>query len=88
MGAYNKDSNSNNIHLFYIYLLFIAGGDSYAVTTPRKNVCALIKDDEVEKPNDISGVVYVPYDARGGWRTDLAKELKTAGYVIDFNLFL
>lgn len=50
----------------------------------RKKVCALIKND-VEKPNDISGVVYVSHDESGAWKVELAKELKEAGYKIDFN---
>lgn len=50
----------------------------------RKNVVALIKDD-VEKPNDISGVVYINYVASDGWKTDIAKELNAVGYNIDFN---
>ena len=50
----------------------------------RKNVCALVKND-VEKPNDISGVVYVSYDESGAWKIEIAKELKAAGYNIDFN---
>ncbi len=50
----------------------------------RKNVVSLVKGD-VEKPNDISGVVYVNYDNSGGWKTEIAKELKSSGYSIDFN---
>ena len=50
----------------------------------RKNVCALVKGD-VETPNDISGVVYVPQDAAGAWKLMLAKELKSSGYNIDMN---
>ena len=50
----------------------------------RKKVCALVKND-VEKPNDISGVVYVSYDESGAWKIEIAKELKSAGYNIDFN---
>lgn len=50
----------------------------------RKNVCALVKND-VEKPNDISGVVYISYDESGAWKIEIAKELKAAGYNIDFN---
>jgi len=50
----------------------------------RNNVVALIKDS-VEKPNDISGVVYESYDSNGAWKTGIAKELKAAGYSIDFN---
>ncbi|MEC1158166.1 TIR domain-containing protein [Cytobacillus horneckiae] len=51
----------------------------------RSNVCALVKDD-VEKPNDISGVVYINYDSGNGWHLELFKELKNAGYDINANL--
>lgn len=50
----------------------------------RKNVVALVKGD-IEKPNDISGVVYINYTMGDGWKTDIAKELNAAGYHIDFN---
>lgn len=50
----------------------------------RKNVVALNKD-KVEKPNDISGVVYVSYDSDGAWKAAIAKELDASGYSIDFN---
>lgn len=50
----------------------------------RKNVVALVKGD-IEKPNDISGVVYINYTVGDGWKTDIAKELNAAGYRIDFN---
>lgn len=32
----------------------------------RDRVCSLVKDN-VEKPNDISGVVYIDYDSNGAW---------------------
>ena len=47
----------------------------------RENVCALVKG-EIETPNDISGVVYVQLDGFGGWKNEVAKELKACGYVI------
>lgn len=50
----------------------------------RKNVCALVKG-KVEIPNDISGVVYVPFDTHGAWHLAVAKELRSAGYNIDMN---
>lgn len=53
----------------------------------RNNVCALVKDD-IEKPNDISGIVYIPFDDNGGWKIPLAKEMKSSGYEVDFNLFM
>lgn len=51
----------------------------------RENVCALIKGD-IEKPNDISGVVYVSMD--GEWKLTLAKELRNSGYIVDMNLVI
>lgn len=50
----------------------------------RKNVVALVKGD-IEKPNDVSGVVYINYTNGEGWKTDIAKELKAVGYSIDLN---
>ncbi|HFQ5144102.1 TPA: TIR domain-containing protein [Vibrio vulnificus] len=49
----------------------------------RSNVCALVKGDDLETPNDISGVVYTQLDDRGAWKMDLAKELKESGYSIN-----
>lgn len=48
----------------------------------RKRVCALYESG-VERPSDIEGVVYIPLDDHGGWKTTLAKELKAAGFEID-----
>jgi len=47
----------------------------------RENVCSLVKGN-IETPNDISGVVYVPLDELGAWKTEVAKELKACGYAI------
>lgn len=44
----------------------------------RENVCALVKD-EIETPNDISGVVYVSLND-GSWKVEVAKELSACGY--------
>ncbi|MFT6338620.1 MAG: putative nucleotide-binding protein [Halioglobus sp.] len=51
----------------------------------RQNVCALVKGN-IEKPNDISGVVYISVEAE--WKLDLAKELRNSGYEIDMNLVI
>lgn len=48
----------------------------------RERVCALIKDN-VEKPGDIDGVIYVTYDDRGAWKMEVAREFKTLG--LQFN---
>lgn len=50
----------------------------------RQNVCALVKN-KVEIPNDIAGVVYVPLDSSDSWKIQLAKNMKSSGYEIDFN---
>ena len=50
----------------------------------RKRVAAL-KQDSVEVPSDFSGVVYLPYDSNKAWKQALAKELKAAGFEIDWN---
>lgn len=47
----------------------------------RENVCSLVKGD-IEKPNDISGVVYVTMDEYGAWKNEVAKELTACGYAI------
>jgi predicted nucleotide-binding protein len=49
----------------------------------RSRVCSLVKGD-VEKPNDISGVVYTSM-AGGDWKIELAKELRAAEYPVDMN---
>ena len=41
-----------------------------------------LADKDVELPSDLSGVVYAN---KGNWQTDVAKELKSMGYDIDFN---
>lgn len=51
----------------------------------RNNVCALVKS-EIEKPNDISGVVYISVE--NDWKLNLAKELRSSGYEIDMNLVI
>lgn len=48
----------------------------------RKNVCSLVKG-EIETPNDISGVVYVPLDPYEGWKRTIVKELRSCGYYIE-----
>jgi len=39
----------------------------------------------VEIPSDYSGVLYVELTEGGGWRLELAKELKAAGLPVDMN---
>lgn len=54
----------------------------------RHNVVALYnnKDREIELPNDISGVIYEPYDnPDGAWRFNVVQELRASGYSVDAN---
>lgn len=54
----------------------------------RANVCAL-KNGDIELPSDVLGVSYIDYSSKdGGWKMDVAKELKESGYDIDMNLLL
>lgn len=51
----------------------------------RENVCALVKD-EIEVPNDISGVVYISMNEDDdSWGYKLAKEMRESGLDIDMN---
>jgi predicted nucleotide-binding protein len=50
----------------------------------RTHVCAL-REEGVEIPSDLSGVLYVPFDSAGAWKLRLATEIKAAGIDIDLN---
>lgn len=50
----------------------------------RGRVAALIKSD-LEIPSDYSGVLYIKLDENDGWQINLARELDSAGFDIDFN---
>ncbi len=52
----------------------------------RSRVFTLYKG-EVELPNDVVGVVYIPFDDQGAWMVKLGKELKEIKYNIDFSKF-
>lgn len=48
----------------------------------RSNVC-VIMDDNIEKPSDNQGVLYIPRD---DWRVELVRELRNVGLDADANL--
>jgi len=48
----------------------------------RPRVSALVKG-LVETPNDISGVVYINLDDQGIWKSDVVREMKSAGYAVE-----
>lgn len=50
----------------------------------RKNVCALLKDN-IERPSDSDGIIYIALDPNDGWKILVAKELKEAGLKVDLN---
>ncbi|MBS1525004.1 MAG: nucleotide-binding protein, partial [Bacteroidetes bacterium] len=50
----------------------------------RRKVCALCSSD-IELPSDISGILHIPLDTHGAWKSKLAKELKSTGFDIDMN---
>lgn len=50
----------------------------------RPNVCAIYKET-VQLPSDFKGIVYIPFDNKGAWQYQLAKELKAAGLDADMN---
>jgi predicted nucleotide-binding protein len=49
----------------------------------RQRVCALTKGD-IEMPSDFAGVGYTKMDEGGAWKTELLRELKAAGYDVDW----
>jgi predicted nucleotide-binding protein len=52
----------------------------------RSNVAA-IYDERVEIPSDYRGVLFVPYDQEGRWKSKLIREFKGAGIPVDLKSF-
>jgi predicted nucleotide-binding protein len=46
---------------------------------------AVLHEEDVELPSDMSGVLYTPLDPGGAWRMELAREMRAAGLEIDLN---
>ncbi len=53
----------------------------------RNKVVALLQEG-VELPTDILGVIYIPLDDGGAWKTLVARELQAAGYDLDLTRLL
>lgn len=53
----------------------------------RERVCALVKQG-VQTPGDIAGVVYKSMDSAGAWKTEILREMKSAGVVVDASKLL
>ena len=46
---------------------------------------AVLYEEGVELPSDMSGVLYTPLDAGGAWKLALARELRAANLDVDLN---
>jgi predicted nucleotide-binding protein len=46
---------------------------------------AVLHEEDVELPSDISGVLYTPLDPSGAWMMELAREMIAAGIDLDLN---
>jgi predicted nucleotide-binding protein len=75
-GAEQKRRARQNVIFELGFFIGRLGGD---------RVAALISN-EVERPSDFDGVVYIPMES--DWRLPLCNELRAAGYAIDLNKVL
>lgn len=57
----------------------------YFFGTLRRERTAVLYDVNVELPTDVSGVAYIPRDSGGAWKAQVAKELESAGYEVDWS---
>jgi predicted nucleotide-binding protein len=55
----------------------------YFVGSLRRGRACLLRKGEVEIPSDLYGVVYTTMDSGNGWKIELARELKDAGFNFD-----
>lgn len=51
----------------------------------RERVCAILEDDTIEMPSDISGIIFKIFDRDGNWKYQLSKNMSAVGINIDFN---
>jgi predicted nucleotide-binding protein len=55
----------------------------YFVGSLGRGRACLLRKGEVEIPSDLYGVVYTTMDSGNGWKIELARELKAAGFAFD-----
>jgi predicted nucleotide-binding protein len=60
----------------------------YFVGALGRGRACLLRKGEVEIPSDLYGVVYTAMDGGSGWKIELARELKDAGFAFDANRVL
>ncbi len=51
----------------------------------RDHVCALVDGDDIEKPSDISGILYQSIDNSGNWKYRVARNMRAVGIDVDLN---
>jgi predicted nucleotide-binding protein len=47
---------------------------------------AVLYQESVELPSDMSGILYTVLDSPGAWKIGLGRELRTAGFAVDLNV--
>lgn len=47
---------------------------------------AVLVEEGVERPSDLQGLVYIELDRNGGWKPQLARELRAAGMPVNFEV--
>ncbi|MEV7136247.1 TIR domain-containing protein [Arthrobacter sp. NPDC093128] len=60
----------------------------YAMGTLGRRRVAILHEDGLDLPSDISGVAYYPLDAAGAWKSRILGELKAAGITVDADALL
>lgn len=60
----------------------------YFVGKLGRSRVAVFKQGDVEVPSDFGGVVYIQLDGAGAWQQALGKELKEAGFEVDWNVIM
>lgn len=60
----------------------------YFVGKLGRSRVAVFRQGDVEVPSDFGGVVYIPLDGAGAWKQALGKELREAGFELDWNVIM
>ena len=71
-----KGRARQNVILEYGYLMGKLGRNKVA--------CLLVDPKKLEPPSDMVGLVYIKLDKYGEWKSELGRDLKAAGFAIDF----
>jgi predicted nucleotide-binding protein len=50
----------------------------------RRGHVAVLLEEGIEHPSDITGLVYTPLDGRGAWKATLAREIEAAGIPVEW----